>query len=234
MLIVSREKEEDTESQSSSEEEEEPEDIETSDDEDEEAAPTLSAYEALLQSFASETPRETKRRKLEHAPEPETIEEQEVLLENDDVVDEAEEGPETAIEGVLDEDEEDASDPFETHFADPDDNELARKLKSIQDQQWRTQKLTIPQLGNAIFRLPQSGSSEVSTSPSISGFGDLKLKQKLFNVASKQRPILDVLEQTIAPLVFNYQDVLYCERSLENQEVLRRLTCLHAVNHIFK
>lgn len=189
-----------------------------------------------MQSFASEKPREAKRRKIEHSKEKETIEdaEKDVELGNQDVVDEPEEGPETAVEGIFEEDDEDASDPFESHFADPDDNDLSKRLKAVQNDQWTTLKITLPQIGKAILRIPQTGDSEVVTIPSVSGPEGLKLKQKLAGVVIEQRPVFEVLEQTLAPLIFNYQDVLFCERSLENQENIRRLTCLHAVNHVFK
>jgi U3 small nucleolar RNA-associated protein 25 len=231
---LNREKEEESESFSSSEEELD--EFETSEEEDEETVPTVSPYEALLQSFASETSRESKRRKIEHPRESGVIknEEQDNELENQDAVDEAEEGPETAIEDALDEDEEDSSDPFGSHFADPEDNDLTRRLKAIQNNQWSTQRVTFPHLGNAILRIPQSGGSEVTNFPSISKPAELKLKQKLAVVATEQRSSFDILEQTIAPLIFNYQDVLYCERSLNNQDNLRRLASLHAVNHVFK
>lgn len=38
----------------------------------------------------------------------------------------------------------------------------------------------------------------------------------------------------MAPYIFNYQDVLFCNRTLANARSLRNITCLHALNHILK
>ena len=39
---------------------------------------------------------------------------------------------------------------------------------------------------------------------------------------------------SIASRIFNYQDLLFCDRTPPNASELRSLTCLHAINHIFK
>jgi U3 small nucleolar RNA-associated protein 25 len=83
--------------------------------------------------------------------------------------------------------------------------------------------------------LPQTDvASGVVVPASISGPRDLKLKQKLAGVISKQIPNFEPLEKSIAGYMFNYQDILYCERNPTNSDSLRRLACLHAVNHVFK
>lgn len=38
----------------------------------------------------------------------------------------------------------------------------------------------------------------------------------------------------LARAIFNYQDVLFSERTLSNAEDLRKLACLHSINHMFK
>jgi U3 small nucleolar RNA-associated protein 25 len=235
---MSREQDDDSESESPSEDEEELDEDESSDEEDDEPLPTVSAYEVLMQSFASERPREAKRRKIEHVQEPEVVESKDDDSEDGSVdeVEEAEEGPETATDGLLDDDDdlEDTSDSFETHFANPDDNLLSKTLKAIQQSEWTTHKLALPKTGHAVIATPEVGGGKITALPTISGPEDLKLKQKLAGAMSRVRPAFDVLEKTIAPVIFNYKDILFCERDLSNQEDLRRLTCLHAVNHVFK
>ena len=111
----------------------------SSDEEELTTAPIVKPYAALLQSLAADAP-PAKRRRTETGSAPvmesdseddEDVEE----LANVDEVEEEEEGPETAIDGTLDDDtdeeEEDLSDPFEAHFANPDDNNLARRLKNL-------------------------------------------------------------------------------------------------------
>ena len=193
-----------------------------------------------MQSLAADSAPQAKRRKLEHVEKLEQEDDDLEEAEADEKVDaeeEDEEGPETATEGLLEDDDEpeDSSDPFEAHFADPDDNTLARRLKSIQSNQWASRKAVIPGLWKAAISLPQDGEYSAATAfPTISEPGELKLKQKLATVISKQRPLFDDLEKSMAPLMFNYQDVLYCERTPAAAETLRRLMCLHAINHVFK
>ncbi|KAL2071587.1 hypothetical protein VTL71DRAFT_12822 [Oculimacula yallundae] len=223
-----------------SSEEEDVSEVESSDEEDE-PAPVVRSYASLMQGFTTEAAPQAKRRKLEHVSQPLPIDEDEeqdlnANLDDDDQVEEPEEGPETAIEGILeDEDEfEYSSDPFEAHFAVPDDNVLARRLKALELNQWSTQKILNPILGKAVVGLPEKEESKTATPATISSSGDLKLKQKLAKAMAEQKPTFDPLEKAIAPLIFGYQDVFYCERNTTKSESLRRLTCLHAVNHVFK
>lgn len=245
LLRVQSKEDEDAKFESSEEEELASQD-ESSSDEDEIQLPTVRPYAALMQSLAAESRHQPKRRKLEHVQEAEEPMPQENEVEQPeteagvvdvDHVEEVEEGPETATDGLLqdDEDLEDASDPFEAHFANPDDNLLSKRLKALQENQWSTQKVMVPKFGKAVINLPQSDGSKPTTAlTSISGPEELKLKQKLKGAVTKQRSSFDALEMHIAPLIFNYQDVLFCERRTANAESLRRLACLHAVNHVFK
>jgi len=197
-----------------------------------------------MQSLASESAPQSKRRKLDHPAEPSEAKEvpaRDLNIveqgEDADVVEEEEEGPEIATDGLLEDndDEQDASDPFEVHFADPEDNLLAKRLKAVQSNSWTTTKTLLPRFGKVVMGLPQTDLvSGGATLASISGPRDLKLKQKLSGVISKQRPNFDPLEKNIAAHMFNYQDILYCERTPTNSDSLRRLACLHAVNHVFK
>ena len=42
------------------------------------------------------------------------------------------------------------------------------------------------------------------------------------------------LEHTLAASIFGYEDLLFLDRTAENAKELRSLSCLHALNHIFK
>jgi U3 small nucleolar RNA-associated protein 25 len=210
--------------------------------EDEEPLPAVRSYAALMESFAAGVSPQAKRRKLDQTPEsrPTKVGQEEgfaASVEDADEVQEPEEGPETATDGLLEEDEddlEDASDPFEAHFADPG-NVLSRRLKSLEKNLWTTQKLSVPKFGKVTLSFPGDEGDKSSTGlKPISGPAELKLKQKLAGFMSKERPEFDDVERYIAPAIFSYQDVLYCERRPTNSESLRRLACLHAINHVFK
>lgn len=224
---------------SGSESPEEPEsEEESSEDEEDEPQPTVRSYAALMQSFATESAPQVKRRKLTHNEEPkasEALEEETSKANDKDHVEEAEEGPETAIDGLLeDDDEEDISDPFETHFTDPDKNELSNRLEFLEKNEWVPQQAMLPKIGRALSLTPGKGSLETVSPTVAQRTGELKLKQKLAHIIEKQIPSFDALEKHVAPLMFNYQDILFCERDTGNAESLRRLACLHAVNHVFK
>lgn len=241
--------EEASEQESESEEEEEEDEVSSEDESSDDEVEILAVrpYAALMQSLAVEAGPRTKRRKLDHNQQdseeklqenkPDDLEPVNAAAEDADHVEEAEEGPETATDGLLqnDDDLEDASDPFESHFADPDSNLLSQRLKSLQKNQWNTKKVELPIGGKAVISIPESDESKAIFTPtSISGPEELKLKQKLCGAAVKQCPSFNELEGSIAPFIFNYQDVLFCDRRPASAEGLRRLACLHAVNHVFK
>jgi U3 small nucleolar RNA-associated protein 25 len=248
-LTIFREDNEGSELESPSEAEEELESQDESNgDEDQEPLSAVRSYATLMQSFIADSGPQPKKRKLDRAPEPKAAkvaeaEDSDAFAEDVDEAEEPEEGPETATDGLLEEEgeeeeeetSEDASDPFEAHFAAPDDNILAKRLQSLEQNHWATWKSSIPKFGKVVMSLPQE---EDLTSSNllkpISGPAELKLKQKLAGIMSKERPEFDDLEKHIAPPIFSYQDVLYCERHPRNSENLRRLACLHAVNHVFK
>ncbi|KAH8685656.1 hypothetical protein BGZ60DRAFT_395736 [Tricladium varicosporioides] len=201
-----------------------------------------------MQSFAADAARQTKRRKLNRLQdtgaskvrEGSNSDQSEDLLDPADEVEEEEEGPETTTDCIIDENDEDdnekdALDPFETHFADPEENILSQRLKALQGNQWKTQGMLLPGVGRAIWSVPAVDGLKTIIPPTrVSEPSDLKLKQKLVGTYSKQQPTFNDLEKSIAGNMFSYQDILYCERKPSNAAGLRRLACLHAVNHVFK
>lgn len=218
--------------------EEEDSDEEMSDDDDIVQASAVKPYAALLQSLAADSAPAAKRRKLDTSSGQQVAEdsEDEEEITNVDDVDEEEEGPETAVEGALDEDDdEDASDPFEANFANPDSNVLSRRLNNLKNGVWSPKKIIVKNVGKAVVAVPEKDAPEQATlSAAISGPAGLVLKKKLIDPVTKQRGSFDPLEQNMAASIFNYRDILFCDRTAANAENLRRLTCLHAVNHIFK
>ncbi|OTA70463.1 DUF1253-domain-containing protein [Hypoxylon sp. EC38] len=216
--------------------------------EDEQEQANSRPYFALMQILSKESsaPR-SKRRKLDHqSEEPKSStkdEQQEAALDQDgdeerdiDKVEEAEEGPEDeiAVDDDDDEDIPDSSDAFETHFVSPDQDVLQKRLKAIQANEY-SQSNSVQNGWRLIRNIPGKDSTQSAPLPSsISGPSSLKLKHRLVETAGRKRPTFDNLEQVLYSLTFAYNDILFCGRTTRNAENLRRMTCLHSVNHVFK
>lgn len=241
-LIIQREDDAESDSdsevvsESDSQSDDQAEDV-SSDENDE--VTIVKPYAALMQSLAADSAPPAKRRKLETTSVVTNNVEDD--LSNDDgadSVDEEEEGPATALEGHLDQDDDDEeidnNDPFETHFAEPDSIILGQRLKALQRKAYLTERSNIAKVGKAMTCMPDDGQIVPSLPASASGPRQLKIKQKLAGAFEKQRPAFDALERAMAPAIFSYRDVMYCQRTHNNAESLRRLTCTHAVNHIYK
>ncbi|KAF9882367.1 duf1253 domain-containing protein [Colletotrichum karsti] len=220
------------------------------DDEDEQPQNTR-PYMALLQGFTESSEPSAKRRKLESGkPEgaPQTTAESSGDEDDDedeggeagekdvDRVDEEEEDPSADIAEEAEEgdgeDDVDATDPFDHHFATPEETAYTKKVKAIQKNGWTFQR-TMSKISKAVVTYPEGSDAPSIPSP-ISSLESLKLKQKLKESASKKITSLSTLQQAMAPVLFNYNDVLYDNRDVKNSESLRQLVCLHAVNHVFK
>ncbi|KAK4122331.1 DUF1253-domain-containing protein [Parathielavia appendiculata] len=231
--------------------EDEPEIIEVNSDEEDEEDPKQSAqpYMSLMRSLVESAPHKAKRRKLDHPqtedkelsklePRPPVSSEDGDEVENRDVdaVEEPEEDPANAApEDLFDEDDDlDSSDPFEVHFADPKAEELQPRLSAIQGGKWRMERIAAEST-RVFLNTLDAGTSEGNPLPApVSGLSDLKLKKRLQEAMTTKHPKFDQVEQTIAPLLFNYQDLLYCNRTVSGSQSIRRMACLHALNHIFK
>ncbi|KAI7760077.1 hypothetical protein LZL87_007370 [Fusarium oxysporum] len=223
------------------------EDIDSEDDDDEHT--TLSKpYMALLQSFNNErSAPNTKRRKLNHKkstqsqPEEDSSgEESHADGQDEDTekdIDRAEDEAEEQVEEQLDdeedsEDEENPTDPFDVHFAHPNDDTVSQRVKSVQKNDWATERALLQNM-RATILYPGSDTGSEIPKP-IAGLEGLQLKQKLRDTSSHKIGDFDALQRNLGPLIFNYNDVLFCDRTVRNSDSLRELACLHALNHVFK
>ena len=151
-----------------------------------------------------------------------------------DRVDEPEENPADAPpEDLLDQDDDvDATDPFELHFADAKEEVYGPKVKAAQEGKWRTER-TVLKPTRLLFNGPGAGDPDILPKP-VSGVADLKLKKKLAESMQAKHPNFNEVEKTIAPYLFNYNDLLYCNRTVAGGQSVRRMACLHLLNHVFK
>lgn len=220
------------------EEESEPEDEDISDDDEvEEVKPATKSYNQLLQSFqqdAEPEERKAKRRKIVaeevRVAEDEEQEIQDALLEGE------EQEQDDQAEETDAEDENNASDPFEAHFANPDENELSQRLKDIKNGLWQTEKGTMGKHTSRSASIPSCAKHGHSPETRIKHISDLPLKERLARVLKTSTvPFLSSeIERTVAAHMFEYQDVMLGNRTTSNAAALRSMASLHAVNHILK
>lgn len=212
-----------------------------SDDDDDQEAPAR-PYMALMQKFHDSSAPSAKRRKIAHdepsnrSPSPaasqsDDEEEPESKREDIDEADEEEEEEGGDLENDS-EDEIDATDPFDSHFANPDEQISSQSVVAAKNGEWTTTR-AIVQPWRAVITSPGTNNN-VSAPQPISGLGGLKLKQKLRDTAKEKMGNLDATQKAFAPLLFDYKDILFCDRSVENSNKIRQAVCLHALNHVFK
>ncbi|KAK0635639.1 hypothetical protein B0T17DRAFT_612470 [Bombardia bombarda] len=236
-------------------EEESEDEMDSDDEDDEESAQNAQPYMSLMRSLVESAPHKAKRRKLDHSSTEESAKRSKTKPASNDVdmdgepqdgdadlVDEPEEAPEeidapeeVAPEDLFDLDDNlDTTDPFETHISAPDDAIVQPRLRAIKAGNWRTERVTSKGTRIQVNVPNVDGSDGWSMPAPVNGIADLKLKKKLDETLSKKHATFDLVEQTIAPFLFDYQDVLYCNRTVASADSARRITCLHALNHILK
>ena len=162
-------------------------------------------------------------------------------LEDQEEADGAEEEEDTSLDN-------EANNPFfDKHFGNPDENELTKRLKKIAENEWSTKKLEAgpakaanpwkaqkpshTDTGRGVLQVLSTDEKALER-PRFKSTRNIGLKSKLVENAQKQIGDFNDLEQTIAPSLFSYQDLLFGARTVQNADRLRNLTCLHALNHI--
>lgn len=127
----------------------------------------------------------------------------------------------------------DGNDPFVQHFEQVDVHDLTMRVKHISANEWMTKKLDSPDGGRGILQIPGT-QEETTPRRKVKSVRDIRLKPRLLENAKKALGELDAVEQTIAPSLFDYQDVLFGARNTRNASRIRDMCCLHALNHILR
>ncbi|KAL9049207.1 MAG: hypothetical protein Q9162_007337 [Coniocarpon cinnabarinum] len=125
--------------------------------------------------------------------------------------------------------------PFDEHFAAPDTEVLRSRIDAVKQGQSEAVLEKDPSLG----RTTRSHSNHASSKKRkyedyVQDIGSIDLKKRLIGPAQRQLPKFSSLQASFAPLLLNYQDVLYGGRTVQNASELRMLTALHLLNHILK
>ncbi|PFX26374.1 Digestive organ expansion factor [Stylophora pistillata] len=133
-----------------------------------------------------------------------------------------------------------SQDPFTVHF-EQDLSETTEKLLS-DPRTWKQKTRKIPSFGNVTEVIPLAESLptlDTSTENEMS-FVDLKIKSRLalswqaINKIPNSEGLFSPLQQDLFYHINAYKDVYFSSRTFQNGDEIRRLYCLHAVNHILK
>ena len=213
----------------------------SSSDEEDVHASTVQPYNALLLSLNGNEQRSEPQRKRRKISNDQDFRGIEVLGEEVDPIEEPESRDDSGAE-ALESDMEDAAqlgeihDPFMKHFGRPDDdNELEQKIQAVKENNWSTMEPRKIQKWSYTLKIPRvSGSDHEPCSNAVSVPKELTLKQRLRESSGRLMAPLDKLSGNLASNLFNYHDILFPHRTLDNSEMLRKLACLHAINHVFK
>ena len=205
-------------------------------DSDEEDIPKdiVKPYSALLQSLSSDNGEPLrKKRKIERTEVSLEVE----IPENElDRVEEPEDAEDLGVDDAEEADDlKDDYDPFLMHFAQYEDTELSQEIQDVKNDSWATKMFDSKLEGGYLMKVPQVSISSLAHGSSIVfNTDDLHLKQRLQEPATEELSPLDRVTGRLAASIINYRDVLFPQRTFRNAETLRKLTCLHVLNHVFK
>ncbi|PHH80832.1 hypothetical protein CDD82_1490 [Ophiocordyceps australis] len=215
-------------------------DVESEDDNDDSSS---RPYMTLLKSFNGADSTQVKRRKMHHEPTQENPSSslpaeagQEEPIDVDKVEEAEQDQTLDADEQPLDDScsdsDEDSGDPFDVHFARPDEAQVAPAIQAIKKEKWSTKHMLF-QSFRAIISVPESGVNYDAPKP-VTSLESINLKAKLKGTTRKRLAGLTKSQQALIPFMMGYQDVMFCQRTVQNSEELRESVCLHALNHVFK
>ena len=209
-------------------------DASTYSDDDDVPTGTIEPYRTLLQSLS--TDRGEPRPKKPRVETAEVILEPEIPENDVDHVEELEEVEDFGVDAAEAADDLHADyDPFLEHFAQRENTDLSLRIADVRKDNWATRISDSKLEGGYLFKLPHISNSALTHGTStVLDVDNLQLKQKLQERAKKALPSLDRVIGNLTSSIFNYRDVLFPQRTLSNAETLRKLTCLHALDHVFK
>jgi U3 small nucleolar RNA-associated protein 25 len=193
-------------------------------------------YHKLLQAFnvSLDRPEHTpKRRKTERQERSGDVEAKDADPEDSA---ESEAGEEVDVRDDEDQDlsgdEANAADPFESHFANPDPEDLRSRIVSVSGSAWSRSVGRFGSHGNAEFHTPENSKADESSRSSI--VPEQVIKKRLVAAYEQELDSLSPITLPLLPHVFSYRDIFFAARTPDNAPSLRSAVCLHALNHVYK
>ncbi|KAL8971276.1 MAG: hypothetical protein Q9183_001133 [Haloplaca sp. 2 TL-2023] len=200
------------------------------------------SYNILLQALnptASRGEPKQKKRKIKHDNVPASFLSTSAveLTKDSNGLPEAEEGDSSSESFSHNESEADESDDrpdfFARHFSQPDEQETSLKIQAAGEKDWLTEKATVDSAwSSTLKRLSRPDGAYSDERSSQSAAQRPRLKPKIEAAAEDLLSSSDGLLNQLVSSVFSYQDVLFCARSLNNAQAIRRLMSLHVLNHV--
>ncbi|KAL9635670.1 MAG: hypothetical protein Q9164_003310 [Protoblastenia rupestris] len=210
---------------------------------DEEKLPTNSEkpYNILLQNISTNVQRQEppqKKRKVERVDAQAESRISEVMLDEmselEEQDDDDDENP--LSKGIEEHETHGLSDPFVLHFADVNgESGLSEKVADIKGSKWHIEKGPKQAEWSYSYRRPESTKiTPKELGHTSADFSSIQIKGKLKAAATVALPRLSSLLGHVTSSIFNYQDLFFPLRKLENADTLRTLVCLHSLNHVCK
>lgn len=132
----------------------------------------------------------------------------------------------------------DGADAFDAHFAQPDVSYLEDAVEAVKAEKWQTDVKTLEGLGKVTTSIPATNKDrslkrkrDDETYRSVRDISSIK--KRVVEPAVKTLPKLSTSAAALARPIFEYQDVFYSARTPENADELRKMTVLHALNHVY-
>jgi U3 small nucleolar RNA-associated protein 25 len=165
----------------------------------------------------------------------EPVDEAEVELAEQNSGDELEEGDGAAADddSSATEGGDDLADPFQTHYAEPSKDFLDR-IKIVDSTGWDTSKSIAKVDGEELRIATQLPKAVEAVTKRKETLTDLKVKDKLIEQFNEANGPLTPLQKELVSTVFNHQDLVFGNRTVQNQAELRSVYCLQAINIIHK
>lgn len=198
------------------------------------------AYDALLTLMRPDEiyePRKKKRktRKTDASfTEPDGHEEADDSDGDDQVKEDDSVSGELDEEAEADDQEYNATDPFESHFNAQDMIDLQKSCDQVQTNQWLSTTRMVTN-GREIYQHLHSRNLD-ATPIDMTNIDSWHLKQRLHSAVASKKIVSedDTLLQSFMQNLYVYKDISYAAATYKQVPKLRSLYIIHALNHVFK